>query len=38
VPEFDESDLDSAWEQFNHRERRFGGASPATLYSRISTT
>ena len=30
-PEFDESDLDSAWEEFHHRERRFGGASVATL-------
>jgi undecaprenyl diphosphate synthase len=30
-PEFGEADLDSAWEEFHHRERRFGGASPATL-------
>ncbi len=28
-PEFDESDLDSAWEEFRHRERRFGGAPAA---------
>ena len=25
-PEFDETDFDSAWEEFLHRERRFGGA------------
>jgi undecaprenyl diphosphate synthase len=37
-PDFDESDLDSAWEDFLHRERRFGGASPTTLYSRTTTT
>jgi undecaprenyl diphosphate synthase len=30
-PEFDETDLDSAWEEFHQRERRFGGASAAVL-------
>jgi undecaprenyl pyrophosphate synthase len=30
-PEFDERDLDAAWQEFHRRERRFGGASPATL-------
>jgi len=30
-PEFDEQDLDAAWQEFHRRERRFGGASPATL-------
>jgi undecaprenyl diphosphate synthase len=30
-PEFDENDLNSAWEEFHHRERRFGGAPNAAL-------
>ena len=31
-PEFDEADLDSAVEEFQHRERRFGGV-PAPVLS-----
>jgi undecaprenyl diphosphate synthase len=30
-PEFDETDLDSAWQEFHRRERRFGAASAAPL-------
>jgi undecaprenyl diphosphate synthase len=36
-PEFDESDLDAALDEFHHRERRFGGLPTSTLQSAAST-
>jgi undecaprenyl diphosphate synthase len=30
-PEFDETDFDAAWDEFSHRERRFGGAPAVAL-------
>jgi undecaprenyl diphosphate synthase len=30
-PEFDETDFDAAWDEFRHRERRFGGAPAVAL-------
>jgi undecaprenyl diphosphate synthase len=36
-PEFDETDLDLALDEFRSRERRFGGVPSATLKSVIST-
>lgn len=37
-PDFDETDLDSALEEFHRRERRFGGAPATEMKSAISTS
>jgi undecaprenyl diphosphate synthase len=35
-PDFDATDLDAALEEFNRRERRFGGVSETTAHSALS--